>query len=299
MSANVDAMVKEAIRAHRAGRTDEAHTLLMKAVEIDENHEQAWMWLSGVVDSVEDRIACLENVLLINPDNVNAQRGLDRLLAQQNKQNQAPFTGIDTNEWGDIDSDTTGFMSNLEIGIDAPKPPPPSTTSDYQTGYESAFDSAVLGVDYDEDFDPLGDDFDISDLHDTFTPASSDVSTDDDISDDDLYSTYNEPSDDDDLADFLDEVELEDEDELETLFGDANDNTSRYSSYDGFVDDDQDDFTAAPQLDQYFHMIPATIRPTRIPGDDDKRPAILVLLLLLLFVGNLGMIALLVVNMTA
>ncbi len=310
MSANVDAMVKEAIRAYRAGRTDEAHTLLMKAVDIDENHEQAWMWLSAVVESVDERILCLENVLLLNPDNINAKRGLDRLLAQQNKQGQTPFTGIDGNEWGDIDSDTTGFMANLDIGIDAPKPPV-DNPSDYQTGYESAFDSAVLGVNYDEEFDPLGDDFDISDLQDSFDAGTA---YDDDDDDEASFSGGNGNSyradtyqtDDDgaeDLSEYLDEVQLDDEDELETLFGD-NKNTG-YSSFDSFSsnndDDDEyaEDFGAVPELDRYFQMIPDSIRPTRVPGADESRPAILILLLLLLFVGNIGMIALLVMNMTA
>jgi len=76
MTANVDAMVREAIRAYKAGQKAEAHALLLKATELDQMHEQAWMWLSAVVDTPEDQRICLENVIYINPDNENARRGL-------------------------------------------------------------------------------------------------------------------------------------------------------------------------------------------------------------------------------
>lgn len=88
MSANVDAMVREGINAYRAGSKDEARALLYKAVELDEQHEQAWLWLSAVVDSVEDQQTCLENVLTINPNNERARDGL-RILAQRSGSDQA------------------------------------------------------------------------------------------------------------------------------------------------------------------------------------------------------------------
>ena len=47
MSTNVDAMVREGINAYKAGNHDEARTLLLKATELDQYNEQAWLWLSG------------------------------------------------------------------------------------------------------------------------------------------------------------------------------------------------------------------------------------------------------------
>jgi hypothetical protein len=79
MPPNVDAMVRAGIRSYRAGRKAEARTLLEKAVEIDEHNEQAWLWLSAVVDSPEDQRTCLENVLFINPENDSARQGLQML----------------------------------------------------------------------------------------------------------------------------------------------------------------------------------------------------------------------------
>ncbi len=82
MSANVEGMVREGINAFKAGRKDEARALLSKAVELDPYHEDGWLWLSGVVVSVEDQRTCLENVLAINPANARARSGLDYLMRQ-------------------------------------------------------------------------------------------------------------------------------------------------------------------------------------------------------------------------
>jgi tetratricopeptide (TPR) repeat protein len=79
---SVDDLLKQGIAAFRAGRKGEARQKLMLVVELDEQNEQAWLWLSGVVESNADRRVCLENVLTINPDNTAAQKGL-RLLDER------------------------------------------------------------------------------------------------------------------------------------------------------------------------------------------------------------------------
>lgn len=84
MPANVDGMVREGISAYRAGRKDEARAFLLKAVEIDEHNEQAWLWLSAVVESTEEQQICLENVLSINPANERAKQGLQYLQQKTN-----------------------------------------------------------------------------------------------------------------------------------------------------------------------------------------------------------------------
>src|SRR5215208_3700279 len=62
-------VLQRAIQAARAGRRIEARDLLLEIVEIDPRNEMAWVWLSGLVDSLEDRIIACENVLTINPAN--------------------------------------------------------------------------------------------------------------------------------------------------------------------------------------------------------------------------------------
>lgn len=76
---HIDRLLVDGITAAKKGENDRAHELLLAVIEVDEENEQAWLWLSGVVDSDEDRQICLENVLLINPDSAAAKRGLERL----------------------------------------------------------------------------------------------------------------------------------------------------------------------------------------------------------------------------
>lgn len=81
-SSNVNVMVKEAVRALKANNKAEARALLEKATELDPYNEQAWLWLSGVVDLEDDQRTCLQNVLFINPGNENAKQGLAMLDAK-------------------------------------------------------------------------------------------------------------------------------------------------------------------------------------------------------------------------
>ena len=73
------ALLQRGVAAARAGRKEEASRLLMQVVEHDERNEQAWLWLSSVVDSPDDRRVCLENVLAINPNHSAALTGLRHL----------------------------------------------------------------------------------------------------------------------------------------------------------------------------------------------------------------------------
>ncbi len=78
----VSEWLREGIAAAKAGRRAEARELLMRVIEVSERSERAWLWLSGVVDTDEDRLICLENVLTLNPDNVQARAGLKWLQAR-------------------------------------------------------------------------------------------------------------------------------------------------------------------------------------------------------------------------
>jgi Tfp pilus assembly protein PilF len=58
------------------GDKDTARDMLLQVVEVDEHNEEAWLWLSGAVDDLEDQQVALENVLAINPNNAAAREGL-------------------------------------------------------------------------------------------------------------------------------------------------------------------------------------------------------------------------------
>jgi hypothetical protein len=79
MTANIQAMLRAAVDAAHANRKADARALLERVLELDEYNEQAWVELSKLVDNLEEKRTCLENVLVINPSNSYAKEALSRL----------------------------------------------------------------------------------------------------------------------------------------------------------------------------------------------------------------------------
>ena len=90
MSAEANALVQQAQQALKAGNKSKAKDLLLKAVDIDEKNEMAWLFMSGVVDTPEEQLICLENVLAINPNNAKAKLGMEKVSQKTNSQRSAP-----------------------------------------------------------------------------------------------------------------------------------------------------------------------------------------------------------------
>ena len=78
------------IAAAREGRRAEARALLMQALQTNSRSEQAWLWMSAVVETDTERQACLEQVLAINPHNQTAQVGLDKIKAGSSVEDSQP-----------------------------------------------------------------------------------------------------------------------------------------------------------------------------------------------------------------
>jgi hypothetical protein len=55
-----DNLLEQGISAALTGRREEARALLAQVVEADERNEQAWLWLSGLVEEPEEIRTCLE-----------------------------------------------------------------------------------------------------------------------------------------------------------------------------------------------------------------------------------------------
>lgn len=68
-----------AISAIRSGRKDEGRQLLNLLIQRNPNDDKAWLWMSSVVDTDEQRARCLYHVLAINPGSDLARRGLQLL----------------------------------------------------------------------------------------------------------------------------------------------------------------------------------------------------------------------------
>jgi len=89
-------LLRAGIAAAKSGQRERARDLLMRVVEQDEENVSAWLWLSGVVDSLDDREICLENVLALDPDNDAARKGL--AFVQEQKGIQAPPSSAPSSE---------------------------------------------------------------------------------------------------------------------------------------------------------------------------------------------------------
>lgn len=62
--------------AFKEGKRQLAHDLWREAATVDPYDEKVWLMLFRVLDKDEDRIVCLENIIAINPMNVQARRRL-------------------------------------------------------------------------------------------------------------------------------------------------------------------------------------------------------------------------------
>lgn len=69
----------DAIDLIKADRREEARNLLRELIGENGDFEDAWLWMSVVVDSLDQSAVCLENVLRINPRNTVAAGALYRL----------------------------------------------------------------------------------------------------------------------------------------------------------------------------------------------------------------------------
>jgi tetratricopeptide (TPR) repeat protein len=72
----VNRLLQQGIAAVKAGERQQARDLLLRVVEQDEKNVAGWLWLSAVVDSLEDQETCLANVLAVDPHNQAATKGL-------------------------------------------------------------------------------------------------------------------------------------------------------------------------------------------------------------------------------
>ena len=82
-------MLQQAMSAMRAGHELTARDIFLEVVEINPRNETAWMWLTGLLDDLDDCIYACQQVLEINPNNVHVNQYLSQLLAEKKKQREA------------------------------------------------------------------------------------------------------------------------------------------------------------------------------------------------------------------
>lgn len=69
----------DAIELIKDERREEAVHLLRDLIHEDSDFEEAWLWMAVAVDSLDQSSVCLDNVLRVNPDNVQAAGALHRI----------------------------------------------------------------------------------------------------------------------------------------------------------------------------------------------------------------------------
>lgn len=77
----LQAKLQQGIEAARKGDKVTAQKLLRQVTGGDPDNEVAWMWLASVSETLQERRACLEQTLRINPNNTRARQALEQLSA--------------------------------------------------------------------------------------------------------------------------------------------------------------------------------------------------------------------------
>lgn len=81
--------LQQAITLLRSGDKQNGGRILAEILKADPQNELAWLWMSGVVATGEQREHCLQQVLRVNPHNQIAREGLVKL-QQMQKSGVAP-----------------------------------------------------------------------------------------------------------------------------------------------------------------------------------------------------------------
>ena len=69
----------DAIDLVKLDKRSHAHEILRELIREDSNFEDAWLWMSVTVNSIDQSTICLDNVLRVNPNNTYAAGALYRL----------------------------------------------------------------------------------------------------------------------------------------------------------------------------------------------------------------------------
>ena len=91
MADEVDTMFQEAVEALRVGERARAKDLFTRLLKTDQKNVNYWIWMSAAVETVKERVYCLQTALHIDPENATAKRGLVLLGALPPDENIQPF----------------------------------------------------------------------------------------------------------------------------------------------------------------------------------------------------------------
>lgn len=99
MAEAIDTMFQEAVEALRQGDRARAKDILTRLIKADQNNANYWIWMSATVDTLKERVYCLETALKLDPANGTAKRGLRLMGALPPDENMRPFPLPRTRAW--------------------------------------------------------------------------------------------------------------------------------------------------------------------------------------------------------
>lgn len=252
MSANIDGLLNSGKNALRQGNKIEAQTFFIKVTEIEPHNAEAWLWLAQSVETTDEQTICLENVLVIDPANADAKRQLEEL-----KRGGSISAPLQNNPFGDDNGDD--FNTFLEdattdpFAASSPAPPPDAPFGKPSMEEQRSFDSQPQpgGFDADGPFssglnnpaiknDPVPTRMSSSFFDDTMIDSMEDDKPRDKITHDDVDNMLSN-----DTSDMYMDDDIEDE--FESMVGDSDE----------------------AEIDPLDYL-PEGIKPTRLPGTDEK-----------------------------
>lgn len=84
-------MFQDVVEALKVGDKARARQLLTQLLKTDQNNATYWIWMSAAVDTLKERVYCLQTALKLDPENATAKRGLVLLGALPPDENIQPF----------------------------------------------------------------------------------------------------------------------------------------------------------------------------------------------------------------
>jgi hypothetical protein len=82
-------LLRQGAAAARVGERVAAREAFRRATELAPDSEEAWLGLAGAVESLVEKRSCFERVLRIDPNNADAQAGLEWVSRKENEARQA------------------------------------------------------------------------------------------------------------------------------------------------------------------------------------------------------------------
>src|SRR5437763_11066294 len=94
MAVTADDLLAKGKQAATSGQKDLAREYLGRVVQADPRNEEAWLWLSGVANSLPMMKTCLERVLTLNPNNAQAREGMAWVQQREQQMAARPATTL-------------------------------------------------------------------------------------------------------------------------------------------------------------------------------------------------------------